>query len=162
MPAQFRYFWKLPPIGIKVVGTSGLVPVWSVDTWLCPKLGTRSGCRGNRCGLAVLPSCSRSHLGGGSSAASWCKLILSNNPSNATLWVVDTCLIIGLLPLILILLTVSLSSKKGQLRFTVRRTCVCDHVIQIVPVTFFYNLVLAFCKQCPAAPWVDDFLLFEE
>ena len=39
------------------------------------------------------------------------KLILSNNQANATLWVLDTCLIVGLLLLIIILITASLSSK---------------------------------------------------
>ena len=39
------------------------------------------------------------------------KLILSNNQSSATLWVLDTCLIVGLLPLVIISITVSLSSK---------------------------------------------------
>ena len=33
------------------------------------------------------------------------KLVLSNNQSRATLWVLDTCLIVGLLPLIIILIT---------------------------------------------------------
>ena len=40
-----------------------------------------------------------------------CKLILSNNQFRATLWVLDTCLVIGLLPLIIILITASLLSK---------------------------------------------------
>ena len=31
------------------------------------------------------------------------RLILSNNPSSATLWVLDTCFIVGLLPLMIIL-----------------------------------------------------------
>ena len=39
------------------------------------------------------------------------KLILSDNQSDATLWVLDTCLIIGLRPLMIILITASLSSK---------------------------------------------------
>ena len=39
------------------------------------------------------------------------KLILSNNQFNAALWVLDTCLIIGLRPLMIILITASLSSK---------------------------------------------------
>ena len=39
------------------------------------------------------------------------KLILSNNQSRATLWVRETCLIVGLRPLIIILITASLSSK---------------------------------------------------
>ena len=38
-------------------------------------------------------------------------LIGSNNQSSATLWVLETCLIVGLLPFIKILITVSLSSN---------------------------------------------------
>ena len=38
-------------------------------------------------------------------------LILSNNQSKATLWVLDTCLIVGLRPVIIIFITASLSSK---------------------------------------------------
>ena len=55
--------------------------------------------------------------------ASWClvstyliwivvsKIILSNNQSRTTLWVLDTCLIVGLRPLMIILITASLSSE---------------------------------------------------
>ena len=39
------------------------------------------------------------------------KLILSNNQSGATPWVRETCLIVGLLFLIIVLITASLSSK---------------------------------------------------
>ena len=39
------------------------------------------------------------------------RLILSNNQSKATLWVRDTCLIVGLRPTIITLITASLSSK---------------------------------------------------
>ena len=39
------------------------------------------------------------------------KLIRSNNQSRATLWVLETCLIVGLLPLKIILITASLSSN---------------------------------------------------
>ena len=39
------------------------------------------------------------------------KLIRSNNQSSATLWVLETCLIVGLLPSMIILITSSLSSK---------------------------------------------------
>ena len=39
------------------------------------------------------------------------RLILSHNHSGATLWVLDTCLIVGLLPSMIILITASLSSK---------------------------------------------------
>ena len=41
-------------------------------------------------------------------------IILSKNQSKATLWVLDTCLIVGLRPLINILITASLSSKDMQ------------------------------------------------
>ena len=58
-------------------------------------------------------------------SASWCcqctwsdfvgsRLILSNNQFKATLWAQDTCLIVGLLPLIIILITASLSSKTPE------------------------------------------------
>ena len=39
------------------------------------------------------------------------RLIRSNNQSSATLWVLETCLIVGLLPLMIILITASLSSN---------------------------------------------------
>ena len=39
------------------------------------------------------------------------RLILSNNQSRATRWVPDTCLIVGLLPLMIIFITASVSSK---------------------------------------------------
>ena len=39
------------------------------------------------------------------------KLIRSNNRSRATLWVLEKCLIVGLLPFMIILITASLSSK---------------------------------------------------
>ena len=41
----------------------------------------------------------------------WSKVIQSNNQSRATLWVLETCLIVGLLPLIIILITASVSSN---------------------------------------------------
>ena len=37
------------------------------------------------------------------------KLIRSNNQSRATLWVLEKCLIVGLLPLMIVLITASLS-----------------------------------------------------
>ena len=39
------------------------------------------------------------------------KLILSNNQSRAILWILETCLIVGLLPFMIILITASLSSN---------------------------------------------------
>ena len=41
-------------------------------------------------------------------------LILSNNQSSATLWVLETCLIVGLLPWMIILITASLSSNTNN------------------------------------------------
>ena len=40
-------------------------------------------------------------------------MILSNKSSSATLWVRDTCLIVGLLPLMIIFITASLSFRFG-------------------------------------------------
>ena len=42
------------------------------------------------------------------------KLIRSNNQSRATLWVLEPCLIVGLLPSIIILITASLSSNTNN------------------------------------------------
>ena len=39
------------------------------------------------------------------------RIIRSNNQSSATLWVLETCLIVGLLPLMIILISASLSSN---------------------------------------------------
>ena len=63
------------------------------------------------------------------------KLIRSNNQSRANLWVLETCLIVGLLPFMIILITASLSSKmynKASLReeFTfeeIKSTCCLDY-----------------------------------
>ena len=43
------------------------------------------------------------------------KIIRSNNQSSATLWVLETCLIVGLLPFMIILITASLSSNTYKL-----------------------------------------------
>ena len=40
------------------------------------------------------------------------KLIMSNNQSKASLWVLDTCLIVGVRPLIIILITASCPETK--------------------------------------------------
>ena len=42
------------------------------------------------------------------------RLIRSNNQSRATLWVLETCLLVGLLPLMIILITASLSSNTNN------------------------------------------------
>ena len=41
----------------------------------------------------------------------WVQIDPVKQPIQATLWVLDTCLMVGLLPLIIILITASLSSK---------------------------------------------------
>ena len=55
------------------------------------------------------------------------KLILSNNQSRATLWVLDSCLIVGLLPFIIILITASLSSN------TYNKACDGDEGVVLLP-----------------------------
>ena len=52
------------------------------------------------------------------------KLILSNNQSRATLWVLETCLMVELLTLIIILIAASLSSKikREKLAFDVTQS----------------------------------------
>ena len=81
------------------------------------------------------------------------RLIRSNNQSRATLWVLETCLIVGLMPLIIILITASLSSKtynkaswradwtfeRTESMFLLHRFCcetcgVCDHHSQVSPI----------------------------
>ena len=56
-------------------------------------------------------------------------MILPNNQSSATLWVRDTCLIVGLLPFIIILITASLSSKMRKQSAEVRKFFVCSNII---------------------------------
>ena len=59
------------------------------------------------------------------------KLILSNNLSNATLWVRDTCLIVRLLPFMIMLDHSLIVFRNVQLNFELRRFCACDNVIHI-------------------------------
>ena len=70
------------------------------------------------------------------------ELILSNNRSRATLWVLETCLIVGLLPFMIILITASLSSKiynRTSLReeFTLEEIKINIVQIFIFPWIFF-------------------------
>ena len=64
------------------------------------------------------------------------KLIRSINQSRATLWVLETCLIVGLLPLMIILITASLSSNTynkaswwEELTFEGTRSTLCKSLI---------------------------------
>ena len=58
------------------------------------------------------------------------RLILSHNRSRATLWILDTCLIVGLLPLMIILITASLYSNVEH-RTELRRLRVRRIIINI-------------------------------
>ena len=75
-------------------------------------------------------------------SASWCfvltyliksfgsRLILSNNQSRATRWVRDTCLIVGLMPLMILFITASLSSKMYNWLF-LREMCVRKNLFYV-------------------------------
>ena len=58
-------------------------------------------------------------------------LMRSNSESNATLRNMETCLIVGLLPFIIILITVSMSSNTYNKVFLIRRLDVWGHRINI-------------------------------
>ena len=92
-------------------------------------------------------------------------LILSNNQSRETLWVLDTCLIVGLLPFIIILITASLSQKCGaskQIKKTSRSTKRDQHhQIQIVVlgwILVFYVVVLH--DRFPCDSWSFELLIW--
>ena len=75
------------------------------------------------------------------------KLILSNNQSSATLWVLDTCLVVGLRPLMIILMTASLSSKMYNwdwLKKSVRLWVRSPHLTIAKPLAFSFQLVNGF------------------
>ena len=83
------------------------------------------------------------------------KLIQSNNQSRATLWVLDTCLKVGLRPLIIILITASLSSlmynwdSPWEERVLVGTQC---HFVQLItPCFLLTRLVLVLESSC----WVE-------
>ena len=67
--------------------------------------------------------------------------ILSNHQSSSTLWVRDTCLIVGLLPLIIILITASFSSKNSQ-GTEARKLCVWSDVINMCPAKIYWRVRL--------------------
>ena len=56
------------------------------------------------------------------------KLILSNNQSRATLWVLETCLIVGLLQFMIILITATLSSNMYN-KASLREACTFGEII---------------------------------
>ena len=83
------------------------------------------------------------------------KLILSRNQSRATLWVLDTCLIVGLRPSIIIFDHSFDVFKDVQQRFTLRRMCVGGYVIHLTQLlnllSSFDMLGLGFgIKNCPS------------
>ena len=87
------------------------------------------------------------------------KLILSNNQPRATLWDLDTCLIVGLRPLSIILNHGFVVFKDVQLRFTLRRMCVGGYVIHLTQLrnlrfpSDMLGLGLGI-KNCPVSWWL--------
>ena len=81
------------------------------------------------------------------------KLILSNNLSSATLWVLDTCLIVGLRPLMIILITVSLSSKHIQQSFLLLRLYVWGNKINIFQVIDQQSMASKWEGFAPVTTW---------
>ena len=91
---------------------------------------------------------------------SWCqctwfgflgpKLILSNNQSRATLWVLETCLIVGLLPLFDHLDHCFVVFKHLQQSFLMRRLDVWGNKINIVQITDHSLRLFSFlnCVRC--------------
>ena len=84
------------------------------------------------------------------------KLIRSNNQSRATLWVLETCLLVGLLPLMIILITASLSSN------TYNKICWCadwtfegTETMSLITSIFFWDLwrLWTSLPGCPDLFW---------
>ena len=75
----------------------------------------------------------------------WVQIHSVNNQARATLWVLDTCLIVGLRLLMIILITASLSSKMYSIAPNIEKTlCSTAHgqVAQIKIVVLGWNLGL--------------------
>ena len=92
------------------------------------------------------------------------RLILSNNQSWATLWVLDTCLIVGLLPSMINLITASLSSKNVEHRTELSRLCVRWNMInitqfKIVVMSWNLGLVLGLLVWCCVTRRVSSYLI---
>ena len=72
------------------------------------------------------------------------KLILSNSQSRETLSVLDTCLIAGLRPLLIIFDHGFVVFQNVQLRHTVRRMCVGGYIIHIIKKNSTFCPLLTF------------------
>ena len=95
------------------------------------------------------------------------KLILSNNQSNATLWVLDTCLIVKLLLLMIMVCHCFFIFKDVQLRLALRSIFVCGDVVHMrqlinvsVSLLFRFGFVISGAVSC--CPWFGDSVLFDE
>ena len=79
------------------------------------------------------------------------KLILSNNQSRATLRVLETCLIVGLLPFIIILITASLSSNTHN-KNSLRRESTFEEIktnnVSIINLSMRFLSHLKFVRCC--------------
>ena len=95
-------------------------------------------------------------------------MILSNNQSKATLWVLDTCLTMGLRPFIIILITASLSSKDTQHSTGNRMCSVGWNVINVGQIeigvlcwNLFSHVWWNLCRQVsPLLSYIFDFVGF--
>ena len=79
------------------------------------------------------------------------KLIRSNNQSRAALWGLDTCVIVGLLPLMIILITASLSSNTyNKASWCEEKTFQGINKINDVQIIDHFSRLLAFvnCARC--------------
>ena len=157
----FRRFLhtKLIGLGFATAEPSSVFLSWAFfDMVLCSlferKMAARKTPRNSWCSTIKedAPHSSRVKIPLVNMSASWClvstyliwilgsKLILSNNESSATLWVLNTCLIVGLLPLTIILITASLSSKMYNWDSPWKRFCVCGDVVhmwQLINISVF-------------------------
>ena len=97
------------------------------------------------------------------------KLILSSNQSRETLWVLDTCHIVGLLPLIIMLITVSLSSNTYNIAMdweilTFESTLLNMKQFRTVVHVWSFRLILGalarrgVMQQVSLYPWILGFI----
>ena len=89
-----------------------------------------------------------------------CRLILSNNQSRTTLWVLDACLIVGLLPFIIILITTSLSSRTYNIAPHWKISHLSRNVINIIRIQIdVLSWILVFHVGCGVPRQVSLWLL---
>ena len=92
------------------------------------------------------------------------KWTLWNNQPRATLWFLDTCLTVGLLPLMIILITASLSTTDTRLEKNLRLWRHSPHatIDQHLGFPFVWVWIYDSREQFPAAGLVGVLVLFDE